>query len=394
MFLDLKDVDILEISEEARNAKNKDKKTINATLGILLDEEGVLYSIKSVDEVLSEMNMTLAKSYFPQDGGILYKRSLLQYLFKTEIDDILGTFHTASTFTAGGSGALSLAFDTFAGTVILPNLRWNEYDLILESYHKSKKIYSMFKENKFNIESLEECIKSVDDDLIIVINDPAHNPTGYTLKQEEHSELIRIINHYSMNKNITVLYDIAYVDYSEKNYEKTVFHNFIHYNENVNILIAFSGSKSFGVYGFRMGALIYLNKSESKTNAIQLIFYDKVSAIYGAPFSPSVMLLNEIIHKNNLKSEQTEAYNIIVKRAYLFIEEAASLDIPIYPYVEGFFITVITLDPVRFTELLKKHKVYVIPTENGIRIALSAINLEEVKRIVKIIKKVSDELDV
>lgn len=394
MFLDIKDVDILEISEEARNAKNKDKKTINATLGILLDEEGLLYSIKSVDEVLSEMDMSLAKSYFPQDGGTLYKRSLLQYLFKTEIDDILGVFHTATTFTAGGSGALSLAFDTFTGTVILPNLRWNEYDLILENHHKSKRIFSMFKDNELNLETLEECIQSVDGDLIVVINDPAHNPTGYSFSQEKHDHLIGIINRYSNDRNITVLYDIAYLDYASKNYQKTIFHNFIHYNENVDILIAFSGSKSFGVYGFRMGALIYLNQNESKTEAIQKILHDKVSAIYGAPFSPSVMLLNEIIHKNNLKTEQTEAYNMVMKRAYLFIEEIASQNISIYPYVEGFFITVITLNPVRFTELLKKHKVYVIPTENGIRIALSAINLEEVKRIVKIIKKVSGELDI
>ncbi len=62
-----------------------------------------------------------------------------------------------------------------------------------------------------------------------------------------------------------------------------------------------------------------------------------------------------------------------------------------YTYINGFFVTVKTKEPLKLTEALKQYKVYVVPTFEGVRIALSSINLLEIERLITSLKKVIDE---
>lgn len=386
------DVDILQISKEAKKAKSNDPKVINATLGVLLDEDGQLLEFEAVKESLFDIDMVVAKNYLPQDGGALYKNSLHQYLFKSKLDEVLEKYHFGSTWTSGGSGALYMAFKyDGAKSILLPNIRWNEYDHIVEAVNKQIGTYNLLKNGAFDLESLKTEIINKNESILVVINDPCQNPTGYEMSLAEHKALAKMINEQSNTKKISLLFDVAYLDYSSEPYFEFLLPVLEIYNSNVDIYIAFSGSKSFGVYGFRMGALLYLNENEEKVTLFEQKVKMLAGAIYGAPNSMSVQLLNEVIHKASLEDEQEQARNLINSRANKFIGLCFEKKLNFYTYINGFFITIKTKKPLKLTEALKQYKVYVVPTFEGIRIALSSINLVEIERLVSSLKKVIDE---
>ena len=83
--------------------------------------------------------------------------------------------------------------------------------------------YSLFdKDRNFNTRSffnkVTEILKS-QNSLLIIINTPAHNPTGYTLSEEDWSQVLDICRKCVENgKRISILVDIAYIAYAgEKN---------------------------------------------------------------------------------------------------------------------------------------------------------------------------------
>lgn len=377
----LLDIDILSIAKEASSHKKKDHKVINATLGVLLDEEGEFLTLDCVDEALQDVNLVTMRNYLPQDGGELYKRSIYQYLFKSQLDDINKTFYLASNWSSGGSGALHLAFKRHRGIILLPDIRWQEYDQIAQNVGRKTATYSLFSNEGFNLNAVEECFKTYEEDILFVLNDPAHNPTGYSLSIEEYEQLLDILSKY---RHVTLIIDIAYLDFST-NYLKSVMPLFIERKQP--LLLAFSGSKSYLVYGIRMGALIYLAPTLEEKEAFEQYMKFVTGSTIGAPNSLSVLLLSEIIHKSNLTNEQTKLIELLKQRSEAFIELAKEKELPIYPYKEGFFITLKCDNPLIFSEALINNKVYIIPTHKGLRIALSAITLKEIPRLITILEE-------
>lgn len=103
--------------------------------------------------------------------------------------------------------------------------------------------------------------------VLAIINDPCHNPTGYSLTNEEWKKLIAAINQLSKKGPFVLLDDIAYIDYSYnldtcRNYMA----NFNDIGEDVMIIVAFSSSKTLTSYGLRCGAAVVLAKREEAVN--------------------------------------------------------------------------------------------------------------------------------
>lgn len=380
------DVDLLKISEEASLSKKEDSSVINATIGVFLDDYNNLYSFNSIKNTINSTNYDLMRRYFSVDGGKRYKENVLNYVLGKEIEN-LKDYYINAFWTSGGSGAIYLAMFYYKGkNIYLPNLRWPEYDATCLCLNKEIKEYNLFKNDNFDLGSIEELIKNEKESLMLVINDPAHNPSGYTMSKSEYEQLIKVVNKYE-NLEINILLDLAYVDYSTFDYQKEIVPLFKKFKKHVNLYLAFSGSKSFGVYGLRMGSLIQITQnkklSESFNNEIDL----KSGSIYGAPNSLSIILLNDIVKSKEIKEEQENAKNILKERGKKFIDELNKQGLKYFPYESGFFLTVKANNPVSLTNKLKEDKVYVVPTYKGLRIAISAIKDDEIKILVNKIKE-------
>src|SRR5690606_10300837 len=120
----------------------------------------------------------------------------------------------------------------------------------------------------FNLKDFEEQLAYLAKNqkkIIIVINDPCHNPTGFQLSEEEWQAIVKIVNKFDQNE-IILTFDLAYFDYDPRGFKnaRKTFEFFMDLKEHVQVLICFSASKSFAMYGVRLGGLIGLHHNKAQ----------------------------------------------------------------------------------------------------------------------------------
>ena len=73
--------------------------------------------------------------------------------------------------------------------------------------------YALFEEDHFNLTSLKQVCRQVmekQQKLLIVINDPCHNPTGYSLSKEEWQEVVAFLNACAKEVPVVLLNDTTF----------------------------------------------------------------------------------------------------------------------------------------------------------------------------------------
>lgn len=392
---------VFNISLLANKAKKDGKEIINATLGSLYDEKNTLVTLKSFYNSYKNLdNITLAKYSSSITGNIEYKDTIKEFV----LEDKFKNLKAEVIATSGGTGAIYLAINNLLDPyqkIIIPDIGWTNYETIAKENNLSIIKYQMFdKDNNFNLESLKEKIidsLSTQNKALLIINSPLHNPTGYTIKDKDIKELVRFINNDCNNKEVIILNDIAYIDYSfNLNKAKNYFSILDALNSNALLIFTYSCSKTFTAYGMRLGALIFLHKEESILEYLFNAFNKSCRSIYsninnGAMMNVVNVLLN---HKKEFLEEKDYYINLLKKRASIFIKEAKDNNLDLYPYDEGFFITLKinsnNLD--KYHNILLKNNIYTIKVHNGIRIALCSLSLKDSLKLPKILKELLNKV--
>lgn len=392
---------VFNISLLANKAKKEDKEIINATLGSLYDENNTLVTLKSFYNSYKNLdNIALAKYSSSITGNIEYKNTIKEFV----LEDKFKNLKAEVIATSGGTGAIYLAINNLLDPyqkIIIPDIGWTNYETIAKENNLSIIKYKMFDEdNNFNLENLKEKIidsLTTQNKALLIINSPLHNPTGYTIKEKDIKELVRFINNDCNNKEVIILNDIAYIDYSfNLNKAKNYFSILDTLDSNALLVLTYSCSKTFTAYGMRLGALIFLHKEESILEYLFNAFNKSCRSIYsninnGAMMNVVNVLLNQ---KKEFLEEKGYYISLLKKRASIFIKEAKDNNLDLYPYDEGFFITLKinsnNLD--KYHNLLLKNNIYTIKVHNGIRIALCSLSLKESFKLPKILKEILNKV--
>lgn len=392
--------DILNIASEAKKAKEKDFKIINATLGTFYNEEGKFTSYSTVKGIVDSLEDDKYYSYSPIDGGKDYHNAVLKWVFRNQVDEFCALTNIKVVSTPGGTGAVfaslmeSLNVDE---EVLIADLCWEPY-LDMVSFNKFKaKRYSMFDSKmKFNI---SDCIKKADEiilkqnKLVWILNDPCNNPTGYTIELNEFKKIIEYLS--TLKVPVYLIYDIAYSDYclnSTEQLEKLKLLSSL--KSNITTFIAFSASKTFCTYGIRLGAQIIMSQDKLKVQEL----YSKsceIGRTHWSNISTSginmlVKLVNDKVLLDNFRNELQLNKEILIKRINVFLNEANAVGLRVYKSDGGFFLNVPTVNPVSVYEKMRKNGVYVVPLETSIRIAVCSVSIEEMIGLATMIKVAID----
>ena len=403
MFINAKSTDkvlrnnILELASKAKKAKNEDPNVINATIGMLFDEKGKLYQFESVKKVEDVLSTEDKYSYSNTRGSEDYQKAIKEWTFGPYYGEVMSHNFLNVLPTPGGTGALSLIFANYVDkgeTVLMPNYMWENYLTFGREEGFNIDCYSLFKGNSFDFESIKlkvDYLKQKQQRIVILLNDPCENPTGFCMKDEDYDALIQMANN-SLTTQFIFIMDMAYFDFYNVDGKviRKRFAKLANLGENSMVFFCFSGSKSFGLYGLRVGALLQMTKSESEA----AMFLDAgVYTSRGRWSSTSTMgekMITELIlnpdHNDAFHQEVASVSKMLEERSKAFLEGAKEEHLEILPYQKGFFLCVPTKDATRLVEALHKDKVYVIPLKNAIRIAICAINKKEASILPKIIK--------
>lgn len=381
---------VFSIVELAKKDKEKNGKenVIDATIGSLYDEDGKLVAYDNVFEHYDKIDKrTKAKYATSFTGNPNYREDIYQWVCRDKTKELA---HSVIA-TIGGSGAISMTINNILDakqTLIIPDIAWGSYKLMASQFNLNCLQYAMFDENNdFNMTSFKETILKVmneQDKILVVINDPCHNPTGLSLTNEQWQEIIEFANECSKKVPFVILNDIAYIDYAynleaSRNYMQ----NFNNISNNVLISIAFSCSKTLTSYGLRCGACILLAKDPKEVRNTEIVFEKSARAIWSN--IPNAAMENfswiTTTNKEAFNNEKQKYIDLLYQRSNIFKKEAKECNLPIYPYNEGFFITIKTPDNKyrdEYHQRLMDNHIYTVCVNKGIRVAMCSLPIAKV----------------
>jgi len=304
--------------------------------------------------------------------------------------------------TPGGSGAISVTFKNSlnAGeTVLFPNICWGPYKVMANEQGLAFDYYELFDGDDFNISSF----KAKTNDLMasqgkvtVVINDPAHNPTGYSMCFEEWQEVMSHLNELADNGKVVLLNDVAYIDFVKKiETSRNHFNLFKTMHDNLLVVVGFSISKSLTAYGLRVGAAVILGKDKVEFKNYCL---HTARGIWSNINNSGQVLFSNIISEEKLKKNYLKEKDLYVsmlkERSDIFLRESKEVGLDIYPHKEGFFTTV-KVDPEYINEVhteLNEKLIFTINLPSGLRVALCSAPTKDVTGLAGKIKNIMDSV--
>ncbi|MFP4177192.1 MAG: pyridoxal phosphate-dependent aminotransferase [Acholeplasmataceae bacterium] len=390
--------DTFRIAQEAKTAKQENDRVIDVTVGALFDDDGSFHTFRSITGAIQRIEDHRNYAYPPIDGGKPFRESLMSWVFQDHEQWIKETFSVDLIATPGACGALHNAFLNYMepeDRLIMPDIYWTNYRAILANIDRTYRTYPMFEQNRFDLVALKRTVEQEikgHDRIILLFNDPAHNPTGYSLSHSEWQEVHRYASELiESGKRVTIVYDLAYMDYAGDTLEasREIFQTIADVHEDLVMLFAFSGSKSFSIYGQRLGALIAVSKNPYEIDAFSRAARFLARSTWSCPPATGLRLIEDLpLIKDDFIAELKRARETLKARSEIFIQEAAEVGLEHYPYRSGFFVTLTSEDPADSYERLSEQGIYGIPVERGLRLSLSSLSLRDVKGLAKRIKNI------
>lgn len=374
---------------EAAKKHGADKVT-NATMGVMMDDEGKLASIPTMERVFRSLSVEDYVRYAPIPGLPDYLDAVIDLTFADQKPE----GYTAAIATAGGTGAIHHAVANYAergDKVLTSDWFWGTYNVICNECGCQLTNYALFDENNnFNIAAytakVDEIMKT-QDSLLVIINTPAHNPTGFSLTEEDWDKVLDLTKKYAaQGKKMSILVDIAYIDYAgEKNETRKFMKKFGNLPANIFVMFAFSMSKGYTAYGQRTGALVAVSSSEEVITEFKEINKYTSRATWSNINRGAMTLLAKIsADKETLaqfEKERDEFYQMIQERGMLFMKEAKECGLNALPYKGGFFLSVPAKDPQAVCDKLHDDLIFAVPLKMGVRIAACSVSAAKMKGI-------------
>ena len=391
------------IAAKAKSAKavyGADK-VINATLGTLYGEDGKIVAYNTVYDDYNKIdNRNKAKYPDALSGNSDYKKCVFDWVFQDKITSL----QSSVTATPGGTGALYLAIKSTLdeGQIILtPSIAWSSYTLMAKENHLVDVKYNMFVDDHFDLTGLEKVCNEVMDKqkkILMILNDPLQNPTGYSLSYEEWEQLIALLNKLSKKGDVVLINDIAYIDYSYNLADSRKYMSLFNtITSKVCILVTFSGSKTMTSYGLRYGACIVLAKKRQDVASITNLFEKAGRATWSCINNSAMVNFVNIMshHQDEFIQEKSTYIAMLKNRSDIFKAEAHEVGLAIYPYKEGFFITIKTPNNAFrdiYQKLLMDNLIFTTATNCGIRVAICGLSSAKCTGLAKKMKEIYDQV--
>lgn len=362
---------------------------INATIGTLLDDDGNLMVLSSVDDTFMGLEPEEYASYAPIGGTPLFR--------KAAIRAALGKYepkgYVEAVATPGGTGAIRNVLANYScpgDKILTSDWHWSPYGTIASEIGRSVETYRMFTEDRrYDVESLwekAEQLLAIQDRLVVIINTPAHNPTGYALTNDDWQKVVDRLSHVAPEKRVALLIDTAYIDFAG---DEEKYREFLPVLEtlpaNILPIMAYSMSKTFTIYGMRCGAAICLAPTEEIAVEFRRVceFSSRGSwsncAKAGQSIIANIFADEALLEK--VTKEREEIRNMLLSRGRAFEEEANRVGLPIVPFDAGFFVSIPCENPDEISAKLEKEGVFLVPLAKGLRVSVASISEEKCRRI-------------
>lgn len=246
---------ILGLTEAYNNDEREDK--VNLGVGVYLDESGKLPLMDAVR--VAEEQLTAAArphGYLGIDGMPGYNAATKDLVFGAGSEAVTSG-RVTTVQTLGGTGALKVAAD-FLGTidpnatVLISSPSWENHRALFTRAGFRVEEYRYYSRDLLGIDfdGMIADLEAAAAGTVVVLHACCHNPTGYDLDAAQWDRVIEVIS----ARGLVALVDMAYQGFGFGiEADGAVIGKFV--DAGLTFFVTTSFSKSFSLYGERIGAL-------------------------------------------------------------------------------------------------------------------------------------------
>ena len=390
---------IFALNREATQRKEKGEAIVNATVGALLDDEGKLAVLPTAARVVHDVPSAEWAAYAPIAGMPAFLQAVIEDLLGKE-PSLRNTAVAAAT--PGGTGALRHAIANFlepGQALLTTSFHWGPYQTLADEADRRVETFEMFTSGEassrvIDLGALDRALErqiASQGRVLLFVNDPCHNPTGYSMRRDEWNQLAQCVEKHAARAPVTLLVDCAYMAYGEGD-PRAFLAELVPLVGKAVVLFAWSASKAFTHYGLRVGALVACvgDEKERKSTEAALSYSCRgtwSNCTRGGQVAIARLLADQDLRaacdgeRAKLKAMLRARVDAFNKLARPSPAQPKGLSYPRYD--GGFFVTVFHDRAHEKANAMKERGVFVVPQEGALRVALCSVAERDVPRLVE-----------
>jgi aromatic-amino-acid transaminase len=251
---------------EAFNAEKNPAK-VNLGVGVYFGDDGkipLLAAVKAAEKARLETQPP--RGYQPIEGTPAYNGAVQNLLFGKD-SELLAAGRAITAQCLGGTGALKVGADYLKrllpdASVYISNPSWENHRALFESAGFPVKDYAYYDAATRGVDfaGMKAALAAMPAKSIVVLHACCHNPTGADLSVDQWKEVVAAVK----ERNLVAFIDMAYQGFADGIQQDAVALD-LFAASGLQFFVSSSFSKSFSLYGERVGALTIVtdNKDES-----------------------------------------------------------------------------------------------------------------------------------
>jgi aromatic-amino-acid transaminase len=259
---------ILGLNEQF-NADTNPKK-VNLGVGVYFDESGKLPLLDCVQAAEKTMMATpTARGYLPIDGIAAYDAAVKGLVFGVESEPVTSG-RVATVQAIGGTGGLKIGADFLkhlrpGAKVLISDPSWENHRALFTNAGFVVDTYAYYDAANRGVDfaGMLASLNAAEPGTIVVLHACCHNPTGYDITPAQWDQVVATVK----ERNLTAFLDMAYQGFGHGIAEDgAAIAKFV--AAGLSFLVSTSFSKSFSLYGERVGALSVLCESKEEAGRV------------------------------------------------------------------------------------------------------------------------------
>jgi len=247
---------ILGLNEQFAADTNPAK--VNLGVGVYFDENGklpLLACVKAAETALTEA--AKPRGYLPIDGIAAYDKAVQRLVFGAD-SAVLAAGRVATVQALGGTGGLKVGADFLkklnpGAKVLISDPSWENHRALFTNAGFPVETYAYYDaaNRGVNFAGMLADLNAAPAGTIVVLHACCHNPTGYDITPAQWEQVIAAVK----ARGLVAFLDMAYQGFGDGIAEDgAVIQQFLAAGVD-SFFVATSFSKSFSLYGERVGAL-------------------------------------------------------------------------------------------------------------------------------------------
>lgn len=292
---------------EAFNADTRTNK-VNLGVGVYCNEEGRIPLLRAVVEAeTTRVAQHASRGYLPIDGIAAYDQAVQKLLFGND-SPLIASGRVLTTQAVGGTGALKIGADFLKqllpnAVVAISDPSWENHRALFETAGFPVQNYRYYDAatHDVNRAGLLEDLNALPSGSIVVLHACCHNPTGVDLSPADWKNVLEVVK----TKGHVPFLDMAYQGFGDGIDEDAAAVR-LFAESGLTFFVSSSFSKSFSLYGERVGALSIVSESKEESARVLSQVKRVIRTNYSNPPTHGASIVAAVLNSPELRAKWEE----------------------------------------------------------------------------------------